>query len=178
MRRTRYIATITTERGCEREIHVLDYTPGAARALLAERHPGWTIHSLLPAATHAKVQRGGAWHIDAAALREACDLLGIRGKVRVRLDGRYGRTNANHRYTIQGNHNIMVKSYLTVAQATESLWHELQHAAQAESSGDYAAWYAHVRQQQRYPYRIRPIEVEARATAELMADVPLTIKEG
>jgi hypothetical protein len=114
----------------------------------------------------------GGFVIDHAAVRDACELLGISKPVKIRFNSRLGSTNGNYRFR-EGYHDIMLKSYRTAEQATETLWHELCHAMQAERAGDEIAWDAVLREQHRTPYSRRLIEVEARQMATDMADIPL-----
>jgi hypothetical protein len=129
--------------------------------------------------------------LDREALKDACDLLGIMLPVHVRYNGVAGGTNGTHRYKYGHDappsagvassapyHHIVIKSYLSAEEATSTLWHELTHAVQAERASriDPRAWWAVVRAQHRWSYRMRPIEVEARAMAEQMKDCLLFSK--
>ncbi len=114
-----------------------------------------------------------AWRVDPEALKAACDLLGLRLPVKVRFNARQGATAGNYRH--KGTyHDIMLKSYRTAEQASETLWHELTHAMQAERAGDQWAWNSVANDQRRYPYSRRPIEIEAREIAGAYADILLT----
>lgn len=121
-----------------------------------------------PAAT------GPRFRVNDAALREAIDLFGLRLPVRVRLHARCGITNGSYRF--EGTyHNIMLKSYRTAQEASETLWHELTHALQAERAGSVIEWDRVYAEQRRYPYRVRPVKIEAREMSATMADIPLTV---
>lgn len=120
----------------------------------------------------AALKAAGGFTIDQAAIRDACDLLGIKLPVKVRTHSRVGNVTGNYRFR-NGYHDIMLKSYRTAAEASATLWHELCHAMQAERAGDEAAWGAVLSEQGRYPYRLRPIEREARKMAEDMGDILL-----
>lgn len=116
----------------------------------------------------------GGFRIDNAAVRDACELLGIGLPVDVRFSGRVGPTNGSHAFDGE-RHRIMLKSYLTPEQATRTLWHELTHAMQAERAGSVLAWGAFSRAQRSYSYSNRPIELEARRMADVMGDLPLCV---
>lgn len=128
--------------------------------------------------TNEVVSSGGGWTIDEEAVKQAAELLGVKRPVKVRTHARVGGTHGNYRLRNrrpeQPYHDIMVKSYLSPSQASETLWHELTHASQADRCDTPEAWEAFSRNQRRYPYRVRPIEVEARETSKTFADVPLT----
>ncbi len=111
--------------------------------------------------------------IDQPALADAIDLLGLKVPVKIRYNSRQGATAGNYRFRY-GAHDIMLKSYATAAEASQTLWHELQHAVQAERAGTAQDWTKVVNDQRRYPYSRRPIEVEARALATQMSDCSLT----
>lgn len=114
------------------------------------------------------------WQLNYAALRDAKKELGLTLPITVRKNGRQGSTNATYRLKPEGHH-IVVKSYLTRQEATESLWHELQHAQQAERVGaTAAAWKAEHDRQKKWPYKKRPMEIEARRTAAANAHKSLT----
>ncbi len=124
-------------------------------------------------AREAAAKASGGFKLDHAAVRDACDLLGLKLPVSIRFNGRVGNTNGN--YSFDGRkHRIMLKSYRTPEQASSTLWHELCHAMQAERAGTMADWAVVRREEARYPYRSRPIEREAREMSATMADVPLT----
>jgi hypothetical protein len=124
---------------------------------------------------------GGGFRIDQGALRDACELLGIRLPVRVRYHSRVGGCLGNHRLRAEKRgdghwHDIMLKSYLSAEKASRALWHELTHAAQAErAGGTLADWAREHRRQVAYSYSVRPIEREARDMEVTMADVPLAV---
>lgn len=114
------------------------------------------------------------WELNYVALRNARRELGLTLPVTVRKNGREGGTNATYRLKPEGHH-IVVKSYLTRQQATEALWHELQHAQQAERvGGTVEAWKVEHNRQRKWPYKRRPMELEARHTAAANAHKSLT----
>lgn len=114
----------------------------------------------------------GGYRINQAALNAAIATLGLKIPVRVRFHARAGSTRGNYRFA-PTHHNIMLKSYLTPEQASNTLWHELTHALQAERSGSVTGWAAECNKQKRYSYRNRPIEREANAMADKMSHRPL-----
>jgi hypothetical protein len=135
------------------------------------------------------VGRGG-FAFDPSAVRDALDLLGITHRVNIKIVGlkagrSYSRGNRRARFA-NGEptsywHEIHVDTDLDYRQASEVLWHELQHAAQDERFGDdpyvFAREYAAetAREGGGYSgYFNNGYEVEARATATTMADVLLT----
>lgn len=122
----------------------------------------------------AEVKAAGGFRVDQAALKDAIALLGLKLPVTLRYNSRVGNTNGNYRFTGH-SHNIMLKSYHTAAQASDTLWHELCHAMQAERAGTMVEWNVVQRQQARYSYRSRPIEREAREMSATMANCPLTV---
>lgn len=174
-RRVRF--TVNFEDGREPEV-ILAYNAAQVQVHYAKK--GLTVRvrqgDFRKAAIVAQKKREGGFRLDSAAIRDACEQLGIKLAVRIRFNGRVGGMNGNHCFP-GGYHNIMLKSYLTPEQATKTLWHELVHALQAERDGEArpVVWAEFVgRQQRRYTYRNRPIEIEARQMAEMMADCPLT----
>jgi hypothetical protein len=111
--------------------------------------------------------------VDQTALRDAIDLLGLKLPVKLRYHSRPGGTGANYRLHRAGHHNIMVKSYLTPAQASEALWHELTHALQAERAGGTTEAWQKVLVAHKGRYKRCPLEIEARQMSETMKDCPL-----
>lgn len=116
-------------------------------------------------------QHSGGFTINRAALKDACDLLGLKLPVKIRFNGRHGRTLGNYRFK-GTHHDIMLKSYHDPEQASSTLWHELTHAMQAERAGSTMAWNA-VLSSSRGLYRACPLEIEARDMQATMADVSL-----
>jgi hypothetical protein len=114
--------------------------------------------------------------IDNAVLDDAKDLLGLQKPVKIRFNNRVGGTLGNHRFRLDGYHDIMLKRYLSADRANKTLWHELTHAMQAERSGDYNDWVIFSKAQRKISYDKRPIEIEAREMADQMKDIKL-IKE-
>lgn len=120
----------------------------------------------------------GGWVVDPAAFREACDLLGVTRPVEVKIVGasRIGGNYSNR----SGVHHIHVKTDSTPERATETLWHELTHAAQCESFETPLAFiraYGAATMREgggRTGYFNNPYEVEARSNAAAFADVSLT----
>lgn len=175
MRRKRFTVTDTSGR----KTVVLAYSAENAYDW-CERRRGIEVESVVAgdyrtASRTANVRASGRkFAIDYPALREACSLLDIDLPVKVRLHSKVGNTHANHRFN--GTfHNIMLKSYLTAAEASSALWHELTHAMQAErAGGTKEAWNAYRAKNGSGNYHRRPIEVEARQMQADMADIPLT----
>jgi hypothetical protein len=96
--------------------------------------------------------------------------LGLKAQVQIRFNARHGSTQGNYRLRPDGKgghyHNIMLKGYLTAAQASHTLHHELRHAWQAEQQGNAASWYKYAINQRNYAYGHRPIEVDANKWAD------------
>lgn len=174
-RRTRY----TVEVEGREPVVVLSYNHGGAIET-AERHGykvvGASMGDYRKEARAREAKATGGFRINQAALNEAKAILGLKLPVRIRYNGRVGSTNGN--YQFHGtHHDVMLKRYHTPEQANVTLWHELQHAAQAERTSSLEAWRAFQKQQRRYPYHHRPMEVEARNMAQNMApNHPLTTR--
>jgi hypothetical protein len=113
----------------------------------------------------------GGFTIDRAALKDACDLLGLKLPVRLRYNSRVGRTMANHRFW-GDYHDVMLKSYLTPEEASTALWHELTHAMQAERAGTLHEW-LRIGKAEHGLYEHAPTEIEARDMQATMKDVML-----
>jgi hypothetical protein len=170
-RRNRFRATIANRDGSTRQIDLLVYG-GKDEALALAEVKGFRVLECLSA---DELKAAGGFRIDRAALREACEFLGITGNVEVRFNARAGRTNGNYRRRY-GKHDIMVKSYLTPAEASKTLWHELAHAMQAERvEAEGGEWGTHSRAQRRWSYSVRPIEVEARSYEQYAEALPLAV---
>ena len=176
MKRRRYTVKLAHEDtprvilGYDRQ-SVIDHY--ARRSLVVESVTAGDYHK--QARNAAIKASGGGWALDMDAINQAIDLLGLTWPVKFRLNGRVGPTAANHSMKqSSGNvHHIMVKTYAKMEDVSENIWHELTHAMQAERAGSVDAWCDESRRQRRYPYSIRPIEVEARDMERLMADVTL-----
>lgn len=161
-------------------IDVLSYSPERARAILRER--GWT--NIQPWSARA-VSPSAGWTLNAAALREAIDFLGIRHRVTVKQTGHRGGRQGCHQLRPGGDggaySHITIKSWLTPAQASQALWHELAHAMQAQRAIDanpqaspVAAWKkAYDSTNRGVAYWHKPIEVEARSYETHADELPL-----
>lgn len=174
-RRQRFRATVIRPGSTQiEELHFLTYTKDQA-IRLAERRGIKIVTILTPAQFKAQQPAvGRAYKIDQAALAEAIEFLGLKLKVRIRFNARQGRVNGNYKRDYMG-HDIMLKSYLTVEQASKTLWHELAHAMQSERAGSVWDWNVVANEKRpgrsrRIEYRNRPIEVEAR-TYEQYAEI-------
>lgn len=170
-RRTRFTVHIRRPDGEIIKQVILAYSAESARVYYARRHDVVRVErgDYRQRARNAAIRANGGYRLDPRALRDAIALLGLRIPVKIRYTSRVGATNGN--YCFKGtHHDIMLKSYHTAAQATETLWHELTHAMQAERAGGTTETWADVRREQaRYAYRRRPIEVEARAMSAKMS---------
>jgi len=178
MRRSRFTITYSPDDSNEilRTV-VLAYSADSIR--MRYSIPGATILGIERGDYRAKaraaaVHAAGGFTVNRQAVDDAAALLGLKLPVRIRFNSRVGRTNGNYRFK-GDHHDIMLKSYRTPEQASDTLWHELTHALQAERDGraDEAVWADVRRSQAHYSYLIRPIEVEARKMSALMKDCPL-----
>lgn len=119
-----------------------------------------------------KAKTEGGHRLIPSALEEAKNILGLKLPIKIRYNSRVvgvSGKNGSYERTMRG-HEIMLKSYLTPEQVTETLWHELRHAWQAEQKGTPEAWWAYREiQRQRYTYKRRPIEIDARTYATKMS---------
>lgn len=168
MRRSRF--TVHTASG-DRHV-ILAYGMSDARLFYEQR--GHVVTKVVKGDYRAvQPAAGGGFRVDQQALRVAIELLGLKLPVKVRFNSRVGSTMGNYRFR-GTHHDIMLKSYHDAAQASSTLWHELTHAMQAErSGGTMETWASFNRDQKRYTYRSRPIEVEARQMSRDMSDCPL-----
>lgn len=178
MRRSRYTVTVIDSNGNQSRRVVLAYSADGARQCYARRY--WYSVVSVTKGDYRKVaaptqpKQAQRFKVDASALRDACELLDIRLPVKVRTHSRVGGTLGNHRFPGEAWHNVMVKSYLSVVEANSVLWHELAHCMQSEKAVRAGKRWAAVSQAQRaYPYRIRPIEIEANALADRYKDISL-----
>jgi hypothetical protein len=175
MRRTRFTATIISPHmGREKKV-ILAYFASEVRGYYEGK--GYEVVSVTKGDYRkqavVKGNGGGGFRIDRPALKDACELLDLKLPVKIRFNSRAGSTNGNYRFK-GDHHDIMLKSYHSPEQASDTLWHELCHAMQAErAGGTLETWRQVHREQARYTYRNRPIEREARAMSETMKDVPL-----
>ena len=174
MRRTRFTVTVR-KHGDTTKVVILAPTSDDARYFYARR--GYDVLSVVKGdfrreQRNATVQQGGGFTIDRAALKDACDLLGLKVPVRIRFSSKVGRTLGNYRGMSKGYHDIMLKSYRTAEQASSTLWHELTHAMQAERAGGHVGWQAELAKSYG-KYKRCPLEIEARQMQATMADVML-----
>lgn len=176
MRRCRYTATIShRESDAVLRRVILAYDAGSV-----QRHferCGYTVLDVHRGdyrveARMANAKSGGGFTVDQAALNRAIQTLGLRLPVRIRFNSRVGSTNGNYRF-MGGYHNIMLKSYRTAEQASETLWHELTHAMQAERAGGTLEAWAKEQRKSRGKYQACPREIEARQMSRQMSDVRL-----
>lgn len=113
------------------------------------------------------------WTIDVPAIREAIAFFGLTSPVEVKLTAGTRRVGCA-RYR-DGVHVITLSALRSGAQASETLWHELTHAAQREYLGDEAFRVQYQMEQLREGYDRNRFEVEARDTAAVMtAELSLT----
>lgn len=161
---------------------------------------GYKVKSVVPYNTaHVKAKNGGGWKVSNAYFNKAVAEFGLKLPVVVQQIGRVGSTNANYALCLRGQeprgvtvprgarifHLVKAKSYHTPEQASQSLWHELTHARQAEDAirkvlADDSAWQSNAfvadeawerkvkHQRENFSYEDRPIEREARRTAAAM----------
>ncbi len=129
------------------------------------------------------------WKLDEAALEEARAFFNLRLPVKVNTNSRVGSTGGIYRLESSPlHHKIMIKSYHSPEQASSSLWHELAHCRQAEDAiaGENAwnassscaplrAWANLVQEQKAWPYKRRPIEIDARAHEPYAEALPIAV---
>ena len=135
-----------------------------------------------------KLNPDGGWRLKDGALELAIRELGLKWPVDIAPNAREGNTSGNY-ILAHGScapqrrsylwvwayyHRIMVKRYLTPQEASETLWHELAHALQAERCGSWEPWERYqIHQRRNFNYSDRPMEVEARALAKRFSGVLL-----
>ena len=140
-------------------------------------------------------ERKGGWKLS-GRLAEAQDFLGLTIPVKIKQTGHQGGRYGAHslridRATGKPYHHITVKSWLSVAEAGRTLWHELTHAMQAErcaaalaADGPYpvaladlsaSAWLRawDTTPERMGSYQTRAIEVEARSYEGFNDECPL-----
>jgi hypothetical protein len=141
---------------------------------------GYEVLSAEPAARKRQAAAGRpcAYELNPSAVRAAKAQLGIEGTVKVRrttAGDRYGCCRSRYnRATGQWTHHITIPKHESREKASNTFWHELTHASQAERAETPEAWAKLVRQQHRLPHRRRPIEIEAYRVAEENSDKLLT----
>lgn len=175
-RRSRY--TVTFNQGQDAKV-VLAYSVDEVWIYFESR--GYDVNSV-EKGDYRKFERqaenkadGPQWTIDQKVLKTVIESMGIKREVKIRKHARQGSTNGNYRYR-GGYHDIMLKSYRTADQANATLWHELKHAQQAERAvAEGRDWYAVTREQKRYSYKQRPIEVEARLWSEQNKNIKIVV---
>jgi hypothetical protein len=109
------------------------------------------------------------WKFDLDAVREAADVLGVTWDIGLGLtEGRYTIGCARVKC---GVHSITISRLRGAEQASQTLWHELTHAAQAEryTGQNFMSIYRGAG-----PYAANRFEVEARDNECLHEDLPLT----
>ena len=178
-RRTRF--TLVVE-GREEPVVALTYSAQAAVDLANKR--GWKVTKVIKGdyrkiARAREAKANGGFTIDQRALAAAKQELGIVRPVKIYRNSKVGGTDGKHRWT-RGTqyHKVMLKSYLTPEQASFALWHELQHCKQCEDASNcllhWEGWAKVMKDQRDYPYKYRPIEIEANQVAAAHANVRLT----
>jgi hypothetical protein len=102
------------------------------------------------------------WKLDREALGRAIEHLGITDRVEVRY--RYSRERRGRCRSWRGLHRIVVCPSQSTEEASRTLWHELQHAADYERQyrelGPAAALASD--KERELPYACRPSEIRAR----------------
>jgi hypothetical protein len=184
MRRKRYqISCITPSGETKRDVHVLAYHKDHI-ALLMEKE-GFKILSDPELVSSTTSTAKPAWTSDWAAVTEAKDLLKIQWPLKITrtfCQTRYGRHTIRYRMgDLVPRHYITARKTSTPEKASQTLWHELTHASQAEQAAEgkkgidrVKAWIELSNKENLKPYDARPIELNAR-TAEYCAEhLPLT----
>lgn len=111
--------------------------------------------------------------LQAGAVLKAVKHFGLTKPVVIRwANGTYRAGSYRYR---NGEHHITLSTYYTGADVSRYLWHELTHAKQYEAAAAKGKSYSDFHAEQaRYPYSVRPIEVQARKYAEhYHAQLPL-----
>lgn len=192
-RRTRYTVEATKGQFGQREkFDFLAMSETSGRAFLSRK--GYRIHSFITAAQAVAQKQNAGWRKSLAGLTRARQELGITLPILIKQTSRIGDQQGIHSLHLENgklHHHIIVKSYLTPEEATEVLWHELTHAAQAERAAakvvrpeDFSAlsyrvktaWTAEQIHQRDWPYSRRPIEREANENMRKFAHIPLAIR--
>ena len=136
-----------------------------------------------------QVQQGRRmpWEVDRAAVRRACNLLGITGQVYVKrspgktLRGRYhGKVLGSELHRLLDPnvkyHYITIAAAASSAAASRTLWHELTHAAQSERDPQMQTKYGRIARRTgavggtdsaHDAYLAIPYEIEARKNSAL-----------
>lgn len=184
-RRVRY--TVEAQKGAFGEIKKFDYLVypqdlTGARAQLIRK--GWRIKSFKPASEDRRSNPNAGWRVSTAGLERAKREFGLTLPIRIKQTSVVGGREGAHRLEFSDGlpvHNIRAKSYLTPERATEVLWHELTHAAQAEraiqaANGDVTAWGRESKRQRQWAYKDRPIEMEANRNMRNFRHIPLAIR--
>lgn len=123
-------------------------------------------------ARHQEIREAAkGYTIDRKLLDSVIKDIGLIWPVEIRFHGRIGDCNGNYhlRHEPTLHHDIMLKRYHTAEQANSTLWHELRHALQAEAAGGFTEWRDERNRQHKYPYKRRPMELEAQAFAKEFA---------
>lgn len=188
-RRKRFQVTIVRAGKTLAKRVCLAYSAAGARALF-ERQDGTRVLRV-EAIKRRKYRKGQAacWCVDWKAVQDACDVLGISWPVKVRRTSSFAHNGA-HRLGVVGFrrpvHYITVEKTATCAKATETLWHELAHAAQAERVVRESpcrnrtvyemiqCWDKHEMRSRKIPYKERPCETEANQIAGIYGERSLT----
>lgn len=173
-RRTRYRAT--AERAGEVYTwSLLTYGPEDAFTWL-ERQGYYNIEVAAARRKPVGARQPARWEVNPVALRDACALLGITWEVKITRTTSRSQSGSQSMTAARfgKRHCLTVDKLADHVSASKTLWHELQHAAQAERCATWSDYMREHKRQRGYAYAVRPCEVEARATAEAMADVILT----
>jgi hypothetical protein len=147
----------------------LAYDPATVEAFLVRRGLDDVLVQPVPRRATRGAGQPAAWELDKTELSRACAALCVTWPVEIRRTTARGR-GGRHLMTRDDygkRHRITVDKLDDAVKASQSILHELTHAAQSEAAGSWEAWLARHRIERRIPYRYRPIEVEARASANL-----------
>lgn len=100
--------------------------------------------------------------LDPIAIREALDLMEVKHDVQIKWSGGYSRRGAHRFYDGKNLHVITVSTHLMADQASNTLWHEITHAAQTERYENGKVFHAHyVKENRTRGYKRNRFEVEA-----------------
>ncbi len=205
MRRTRWQAELSRDGVASTKL-ILAYSPESVRDFYARQ--GYNVRSVTRATRARTTERPAnkPWRESTRAIREAADFLGLTLPVRVKVTNHAGGRHGAHQLRPEGPgvrvsngrilnldnatglyHHITAKGWLSAQQASETLWHELAHAMQAErelsklpapwdARDGMRAWSLCAARGRGVTYLHKPVEREAREYESFAAEHPLVVE--